>query len=163
MKSVVIPRNLNAEQSVQRIQRSFVNVHNYILKNRGWVQSVLPFNGGSYENLITLFCLEKTNDICLSTWHQARLPAEFKHINKRRKRKQLKSVVCTVTYGFPPSPSYGLTSFLSPCVRFFSLCRFLSPCVRFLSPCVSLLVSLCVNCVQSPACILCFFFITKNF
>ena len=24
-----------------------------------------------------------------STWHQGRLPAEFKHINKRRKRKQL--------------------------------------------------------------------------
>ncbi len=67
MKSVVILRNLNAEQSVQRIQRSFVDVHNYILKIRGWVQSVLLYNGGSYENLITLFCLEKTNDICLST------------------------------------------------------------------------------------------------
>jgi hypothetical protein len=57
LENTVIPSTLNAEQSV--IQRSFVDVHNYIVKNRGGVQSVLLHNGGFYENFITLFCLEK--------------------------------------------------------------------------------------------------------
>ena len=42
-----------------------------------WGLSVFFFQNCQLANLTTF-----------STWHQGRLPAEFKHINKRRKRKQ---------------------------------------------------------------------------
>jgi hypothetical protein len=43
LENTAIPRNLNAEQSVQSIQKSFIDIHNYIIEKMrsGWVQSII--------------------------------------------------------------------------------------------------------------------------